>query len=191
MRQSQLASCFMKSSDSGHKRGRLTKCLIVDGYNILARYARKSLRDIEDLESARERLIDDLAEYGRFVGEAVVVVFDAHQRAEPATAYEQAGIQVIYTGANETADERIERLVYEFKQSYKEIMVATSDLAEQQVAFGGGALRIPASELVRKIGEVKRVVRHKLSDDPSPVINRLSDTVRQDVANILEKWRRQ
>jgi hypothetical protein len=41
------------------------------------------------------------------------------------------------------------------------------------------------------MAEAKRTIRHKTDDDTAPVINRLSDTVRQDIANILEKWRRQ
>ncbi len=50
----------------------------------------------------------------------------------------------------ETADDRIERLVYEFEIPTK-ITVATSDFAEQQVTFGGGrAPHFRAAEFVRQ-----------------------------------------
>ena len=80
----------MRSSGSERKHGRHARCLIVDGYNVLPQLFQKSLRDIGDLESARRQLIDQLAEYGAFRGEAIVIVFDAHQTDEPARHFRQS-----------------------------------------------------------------------------------------------------
>ena len=97
---------------------------------------------------------------------------------------------MIFTQKNETADDRIERLVYEYRDVYGEISVATSDAAEQQVAFGGGALRISADELRRRLAETAIAIGRNINQRRADRKPTLSDTIRQDVANILENWRR-
>ena len=53
--------------------------MIVDGYNIIGAWPELiALRDEEDLEAARDRLIDKMAEFKAFTGYRVIVVFDAH-----------------------------------------------------------------------------------------------------------------
>lgn len=180
----------MKSSDRGGKGLRHSKCLIVDGYNILGRMKEGPLRNIPDLETMRQRLIDMLAEYQSFSAEAVIIVFDAHQIATPESDLTVSGVRVIYTAHHETADDRIERLVYELRDYMHQITVATSDYAEQQVIFGGGALRISANGLLARLREAKRGIRKNIAEAEYTGKTTLSDRIGQDVANILEKWRR-
>ena len=53
--------------------------LIVDGYNIIGAWPELiGLRDEEDLEAARDRLIEKMAEFQSYTGYRVIVVFDAH-----------------------------------------------------------------------------------------------------------------
>ncbi|QQE78546.1 NYN domain-containing protein [Alicyclobacillus sp. SO9] len=185
----------MKQSGKGSKpaRGRRhTKCVIVDGYNILARLAAKSLADIDNLETARHELIEQLVEYQAYFGEQVVVVFDAQHTSSPLVESVWRGIQVTYTAPHETADQRIERLVYEYRLVYHSITVASSDIAEQQVAFGGGALRISAEEMIRRMilagQQIQETVSKQNEADKKP---RLSDVIGEDIAKTLEKWRRE
>ena len=56
-------------------------------------------------------------------------------------------MEVIYTRKNEIADERIEKLTQELSGRRVQIYVATSDMTEQRVIFGQGALRKSAREL--------------------------------------------
>ncbi|MBX5436892.1 MAG: NYN domain-containing protein [Alicyclobacillaceae bacterium] len=180
----------MKSSDRGADAAR--RCLIVDGYNVLSRLHGQGLASIGDLEAERDRLSARMAEYSAVSGSDVILVFDAHRNDEPSSAADVGGIRVVYTAKDETADDRIERLVYELRADYDEITVATSDAAEQQVAFGGGALRISADELIRRVRQTEVWVRERMDDLQQPSSrNRLADAVRQDVAIILERWRRQ
>lgn len=185
----------MKSSDRESRKGRLhSKCLLVDGYNILGLFANGALRNITDLEAKRNQLVDMLAEYQSFTGEAVVLVFDAHQTVEQEKDEVVGGVRVIFTAYQETADDRIERLVYELRDTTKQITVATSDSAEQQVIFGGGALRISAAGLIERLKEAKRMIRSSITIGSSNTVeasSRISDRIGQDVAKILEKWRRQ
>ena len=182
----------MKSSGKEGKKRRIRKkCLIVDGYNILGRFTTASLGDLKNLEEMRNRLTDVLAEYKSFAGEFVILVFDAHQTPDPERDFTRSGVRIIFTAYQETADDRIERLVYELRDTTPEITVATSDYAEQQVIFGGGALRISADGLLERLREAKQDIRTSLAEQNEGASSRISDRIGQDVAKILEKWRRQ
>ena len=177
-------------SDKPANAGRFSKCLIVDGYNIVARVKQSALSEVHNLDAARDELLDLLMEYSAFTGEHVILVFDAHRTDDAGSETLRGGVRIIYTYKNETADERIERLVYELRDVYREITVATSDIAEQQVAFGGGALRITSGELISRLLQAKSRIKGKVHGTHGGKRNTLSEHLRRDVADILEKWRR-
>ncbi|GGJ01252.1 hypothetical protein GCM10010885_08040 [Alicyclobacillus cellulosilyticus] len=180
----------MKWSGSAPKGGQHARCLIVDGYNVIGRMKRTAFRDIDDMEALREALVDQLAEYRAYTGETVIVVFDAYRTEEAAVTEERQGVQVVYTYRNETADERIERLAYELRDVYGQVTVATSDALEQQVAFGSGALRISADELLRRLRAVKTEVRRRVAEADGRRLGQVEDRIEPDVAELLERWRR-
>ena len=163
--------------------------LLVDGYNMIGAW--KELRPLRDehFEDARDRLVELMAEYKAVKGWRVIVVFDAHLVPGTEQLYMQHEVEVIYTRRNETADERIEKLSNELKGRKIQIHVATSDMTEQNVVFGHGALRKSARELEIEMGIIQKNISQKVketqSDKPSSRIQ-LPD----DVALKLEKWRR-
>lgn len=184
----------MKSSGKGAKGRRPDTCVIIDGYNVLGRRTRGQFAGAGDLESARAWLFSRCAEYRSYTGEDVVIVYDAHQTTGHGSAEHVLGVQVLYTLAHETADQRIERLVYDLRDQYRQLVVATSDAAEQQVAFGGGALRISADEWLRRLAATETQIEQSVRGQNETVDlqkARLGDQIRQDVMKILEKWRRQ
>ncbi|GMA50481.1 hypothetical protein GCM10025857_18380 [Alicyclobacillus contaminans] len=134
-------------------------CVIVDGYNVLPHLFQSALDTLSNIEEARGELLEWLKEYRAFSGQDVMVVYDAHQTKQPGSDEDIGGVRVIFTAYQETADERIERLVYELRDAYRNITVATSDLAEQQVAFGGGALRISSREFAQQLRAMKQSIR--------------------------------
>jgi|GEM_PF-102709 len=182
-----------RESSLSPKRGqRNSQCLIVDGYNILAQLWQAPLKDIENLEDARQTLLEQLAEYQAFTGEQVYLVFDAYHTSQAARELRWRAVHVIYTAPRETADQRIERLVYELRLTYHNITVASSDVAEQQVAFGGGGLRIPAKELLRRMEAAKAQIESSVETHKQSRHNsRIGDMVKQDLARIFENWRRE
>ncbi|MCL6593092.1 MAG: NYN domain-containing protein, partial [Alicyclobacillus sp.] len=111
--------------------------------------------------------------------------------AEPERVYEQSGVQVVFTAAGETADAYIERRVYELRGLYRQIAVATSDAAEQQVAFGGGALRLSANGLLQLLADAKQGVQGAIAQSPLQPRGTVRDRIGKEIANVLEKWRRQ
>ncbi|MDZ5474282.1 NYN domain-containing protein [Bacillus sp. 31A1R] len=163
--------------------------LIVDGYNIIGAWP--ELRELKnkDLASARDRLVEKMAEYQAYSGFRVIVVFDAHFVKGVEKKIKNSKVEVIFTRNNETADERIEKLAIDLNNRRTQIHVATSDFTEQWAIFGQGALRKSARELLNEMDSVeKRIekkVKHIQEKKPTSKIP-LSD----EVAEIFEKWRR-
>jgi len=109
---------------------------------------------------AREALIKILTEYQDSSGVHVVAVFDGKgERANEAT--EPGGIQVFYSGADQTADDIIERLAAKYCGRH-DITVVTSDHLEQTTVSSFGALWIPAENLRELIEEGRRTLDREL-----------------------------
>ncbi|ARU61050.1 RNA-binding protein [Tumebacillus avium] len=169
----------------------MREVLIVDGYNIIGDWP--ELRDLkyERLEAARDKLVDDLKEYKAFTGREVIIVFDAHLASGGQTEEVISGIKILYSKHEETADELIERLVYELlrEKVRMHIYVATGDYVEQQVTFGGGALRITARELKTDVKNAKRQIRENV-EKRNNTRNVIDDHLSPQVREMFEKWRR-
>jgi hypothetical protein len=163
--------------------------LLVDGYNIIGAW--EELRKIkqERLADARDRLIERMAEYKAHTGWRVIVVFDAHLIPGIEKKKRIYDVEIVFTRENETADERIEKLVSELDGRSIQMHVATSDLTEQWVIFAQGALRKSARELQIEMNEIDQLISKKVKtiqeERPFSKIQ-LSD----EVAEIFEKWRR-
>lgn len=132
--------------------------LLVDGYNIIGAWPELQQLKQEDFAQARDRLIERMAEFQANKGWRVIVVFDAHLVPGIEKRKKQFRVEVVFTRENETADERIEKLVSELSNRLTQIHVATSDLVEQWVVFAQGALRISARELEISMKEVDRMI---------------------------------
>lgn len=163
--------------------------LIVDGYNIIGAWPElRALKD-KDLSAARDRLIEKMAEYQSFTGYKVMIVFDAYYVRGLERKLKNNKVEVIFTRENETADEKIEKLAIDLNNIKTQIHVATSDLTEQSVIFGQGALRKSARELLNEMNVVEKDIEKsvKKSHAKKPISKiPLSD----DIAEIFEKWRR-
>lgn len=163
--------------------------LIVDGYNIIGAWA--ELRELKDgqLEEARDLLVERMAEYKAFTGWRVIVVFDAYLMRGIESKKKQHDVEVLFTRENETADERIEKLVLELMHRRIQIHVATSDFTEQWIIFAQGALRKSARELEIEMKKILISISGKVKDfeeqRPTSKIP-LTDEVKE----IFEKWRR-
>lgn len=191
MRPWQRASCFMKRSDSGRNRtmGR-SALLVVDGYNLLPALFSMPLTKLSNLELARQELIHRLIEYAAFADEDVLVVFDAHHTGEQEKSEKRRGVEIIFTAKGETADERIERLIPDLLKDYRTLTVATSDALEQQITFGGGALRISAREMVEKLNRIQEKISEVAKKTQVNLGRDWTQNLSDDILKKLEAWRR-
>ncbi|MGM8216205.1 NYN domain-containing protein [Bacillaceae bacterium W0354] len=163
--------------------------LIVDGYNVIGDWPELKALKNRQLEEARNKLIEKLAEYQAYTGHRVIVVFDAYSVKGAENKKKQLKIEVIYTKENETADERIEKLVNEVKNVKTKVYVATSDSTEQWTIFSKGALRKSARELLLEVKEIESEIKENVQ---------IQETLRpkskihlsEDLLKTFEKWRR-
>ncbi|TYP47017.1 NYN domain-containing protein [Thermosediminibacter litoriperuensis] len=125
--------------------------LLIDGYNVINAWPELVEAKSLNLEAAREKLIDIMADYAAQTGINVVIVFDAHQvEGGRRISYRVNGVEVVFTKEGETADNYIEKTVDSMAMGQK-VRVATSDWIEQQIVMGRGAIRVSARELHQEI----------------------------------------
>lgn len=164
--------------------------LIVDGYNIIGAWPELIALKKKDLSAARDSLVEKMAEYQAYTGFRVIVVFDAHYVQGIEKKYNNYKVEVIFTKENESADERIEKLASSLNNRRTQIHVATSDLTEQWVIFGQGALRKSARELLNEMNAIQKKIETSVRNfhEKKPVSKiPLSD----EISKIFEKWRRE
>jgi len=163
---------------------------LVDGYNMIGAWPELERLKDTDLEDARDLLVSMLADYQGFTGIRVLIIFDAHQVPGLGKMYKQNRLTILYTKEKETADECIERLCSELYSRRQNIYVATSDLVEQHVAFGQGALRMSARELRIEIMQNRKQIERALTEEKPVKRNSVDGIVSMDVRSKLERLRR-
>jgi predicted RNA-binding protein with PIN domain len=110
--------------------------VIVDGYNVIKQDPDLSRLERLGLETARQALLARLRSHPFLRGDEIIVVFDgAGQRA---TMEEIGGVRVVFSEANETADEMILRLA-DAAPADAPVLVLSDDLEVRREAFRVGA----------------------------------------------------
>jgi predicted RNA-binding protein with PIN domain len=136
------------------------RVLIVDGHSVIFAWPEIRAMHTRRTALAREAVIRLLTEYQDSSGVHVVAVFDG-KGARSNEATEPGGIQVFYSGADQTADDIIERLVAKYA-SLHEITVVTSDRLEQMTVNTFGASWLPAESLPDLLGEARATLDREL-----------------------------
>ncbi|ADL43088.1 protein of unknown function DUF901 [Caldicellulosiruptor obsidiansis OB47] len=163
--------------------------LMVDGYNFINAW--ENLRKIaeEDLDSARKKLIDILADFSGYKGYKITIVFDSHLVKGSMRRKETiSNVEVIFTKEGETADNYIEQYVYKNSKNEK-IGVVTSDYLEQLIILGDGALRIPPRELIHEIEHYRKEIEKKVKEKMYKN-SKLEDALEDDIIRKLEKFKK-
>jgi len=131
--------------------------LLVDGYNIIFSWDELRACAEQDINIARDRLLNILSNYQSIRKCHLIVVFDAYKvKGGVGSSEKKYGLDIIYTKEAETADMYIEQASYDLSRRHR-VRVATSDGLEQIIILGHGAERLSASELQ---WEVKQVGKH-------------------------------
>ena len=129
--------------------------LLVDGYNIIFAWEELQAVARDNLDAARQLLMDLLSNYQGFKKCVVILVFDAYKvprGLEEVIRYHN--IYVVYTKEAETADAYIEKATFEIGKKHR-VKVATSDGAEQLIILGHGALRLSATAFRAEVEQVE------------------------------------
>lgn len=138
---------------------------IIDGYNVINSWPNLSDISKTSLETARENLIDELAEYKSLSGEEIVIVFDAYNLDRPKeTITEKYGMKIVYTKRYQTADTYIEKQILKIGRKHN-LKVVTDDGQIQVLASNKGATRMTSTELRAELFNNRRKIsRNKKRD---------------------------
>ena len=138
---------------------------IIDGYNVINAWPNLSDISKSSLESAREKLIDELAEYKSMSGEEIIIVFDAYNLDRPQeTISEKFGMKIVYTKRFQTADTYIEKQILKISQKHN-LKVVTDDGQIQILASNKGAVRMTSTELKSEIYNNRRKINRRKKQD--------------------------
>lgn len=147
----------------GNNKNNLAECVLVDGYNII--FAWDELKELakDNIDGARDKLLDIMSNYQGYKGCTVIVVFDAYNvKRHTETVYKHDNVYVVYTRAAETADMYIAKTTHKMSSKYK-VTVATSDALEQLIIMGHGALRMSAMNFLEEVKRVENLISESIN----------------------------
>lgn len=136
-----------------------TEYLLVDGYNVIFSWDKLKSLAQDNIDGARNRLINILCNYQGYKKCEVILVFDAYKVKGNTREVEKVdNITIVYTKEAETADMYIEKASYKLAKSNK-VRVVTSDALEQLIILGSGALRVSSREFLSEVQQAEEDIR--------------------------------
>ena len=192
-------SRFKKKRNEAIPNGSVTKSwkpsekkeeyLLVDGYNVI--FAWQELNELakDNVDGARNKLMDLLCNYQGMRKCHLILVFDAYRVQNHNTEImDYHNIHVVYTKEAETADQYIEKFTHENASKYR-ITVATSDGLEQIIIRGNGCELLSARELEVEVKAMEENIRKNFIEPTQIQKHRFLDTLSQEAISEIEKWK--
>ncbi len=125
--------------------------IFIDGYNFIFSYDVLRKESEKDFSMARDTLVRLMCNYTSFKKCRAVVVFDAYKRRGGEGSTEKIGdVTLVYTKEGQTADAYIEKETRGLTESHR-VRVVSSDLEEQRIILGNGALRVSTKEFAAEL----------------------------------------
>jgi len=123
--------------------------VIIDGYNVIRRSNQLSILDLQDIQDGREGLQDMMAAYRQTRGHRITIVFDGQHASHLGVQRHRVhGMQVLFSGTGETADDVIKRMV---AKEGERALIVSSDRDIISFAASRGAATIGAREFEQKV----------------------------------------
>ncbi len=163
--------------------------LLVDGYNII--FAWDDLQKLaqQNIDAARDKLIDLLCAYQGFRNCTLILVFDAYKVKGGVGAVQKVhNIYVVYTKEAETADQYIEKTAHEIGHKY-DVTVATSDGLEQVIILGQGCKLLSARDLYNEMERMRTTIQEEIAVHKESGRNYLFDHMPKDMVEQMERIR--
>ncbi|MCD8356881.1 MAG: TetM/TetW/TetO/TetS family tetracycline resistance ribosomal protection protein [Clostridia bacterium] len=136
--------------------------LLVDGYNIIFAWDDLNALAKDNLDAARQSLMDILCNYQAYRRCELILVFDAYRvPGQNGIVDSYHNIHVVYTKEAETADMFIEKVSYEIN-GQRNVRVATSDGLEQIIILAHGAQRISARAFREEVDQVNQRIEETI-----------------------------
>ena len=139
--------------------------VFIDGYNFI--FAWDELRKFseKDFSLARDVLVRLMCDYSSFRKSKAVIVFDAYKRRGGEGSTEKYGdVTVVYTKEGETADSYIEKETKKLAERHR-VRVVSSDLEEQRIILGNGALRVSTKEFAAELRQLDADIKEMIESN--------------------------
>lgn len=179
-----------KTGGSGKKSDRESEeYLLVDGYNVIFSWEDLTELAKENIDSAKDKLMDCLSNYQGYRKNHVILVFDAYRvEGHEEEIFEYHNITVVYTKEAETADQYIEKTAHQIGRKYR-VTVATSDGLEQIIIRGQGCSLLSSRELRLEIEQMKQELREEYLARHKKSGSYLFDALDEQLAKEMEELR--
>ena len=133
--------------------------ILVDGYNVIYSWPELKKSAQNNIEGARNTLINILCNYSGYKKCRLILVFDAYKVKGGKGSVEKVNnIDIVYTKEAETADMYIEKTSHKLSPENK-VRVVTSDGLEQLIILGAGALRVSSPAFLEEVRAAEREIR--------------------------------
>lgn len=162
------------------------RVLIVDGYNVIGRGEPYTTLAREDLDSARARLVSDVAAYVHGAATALVVFDGAGNPHSDGQPHDIAGVTVIFSPFGVDADSVIEQEAVARRKAGCDVTVVTSDAQTQWAVVGAGVTRMSSSEFIDEVAGER--AEHAGITAAGGTRSTISERVDAHVAEVLARW---
>lgn len=137
--------------------------LLVDGYNVIFSWDNLRKLSEDNIEGARNKLINILCNYQGYKKCEVILVFDAYKVKGDREVERVNNIDIVYTKEAETADMYIEKTSHKLAKNNR-VRVVTSDGMEQLIILAGGALRVSSRAFYDEVKEAEDEIRRIINE---------------------------
>lgn len=161
----------------------------IDGYNVLFHSASMMKRADEDIEGARDALVEQVVRFCGATGDKAHVVFDGQgKKVESQKVF--GNVEVVYSPGKASADSVIERAVYGLKNRQAGVVV-TADRGIRDLCGGMGAVLVRPEAFATMLAELGEDVTSKLgrtTDGRSMGVleDRLSESALRRLCNLKD-----
>ena len=137
--------------------------VLVDGYNVIFAWDNLKALAKENIDAARNSLINIMCNYQGYKKCELILVFDAYKVKGNGREIEEVNnISVVYTKEAETADMYIEKVTHKLAKNHR-VRVVTSDGLEQMIILGSGALRVSSRAFREEEKNAEEEIRRIIS----------------------------
>jgi predicted RNA-binding protein with PIN domain len=160
--------------------------LIIDGHNVVYAVGRyRELKDGAGMEAAVDRLVGDLLNLSGSVDPEIIIVFDG--RGPGSAKKISAGLTVMYSAGGKSADQVIERMVFE-RHREEGLTVCTADYAQQKVIWREKVKRMVPTELMALMSATAEEAKDART--PGSKALHLEDRLPESIRRALDEMRR-
>src|SRR5215831_12571954 len=125
--------------------------ILIDGYSLLHNWPELAPGKPRHSAAARDELIQRLTAYQDAIGTPITVIFDGFgAKTGTPPALSTSEVEVLYSGAGQTADDLIERATHRFAP-YGEVLAVTDDSAERGTVLSLGGLTSSCTNFVEDV----------------------------------------